>query len=78
MKNINKELYFKINNSTFAFTSNFIDIIFIQFTESFIKHEKLDKKCFLCPCANTVETDENIYIIQYPKDDALKFVHGKN
>jgi len=77
MKNINKELYFKINNSKFAFTSKFIDIIFIQFTESFIKQEKLYKKYFLCPCANTVETDENIYIIQYPKGDALKFAHGK-
>jgi len=77
MKNINKELYFKINNSTFAFTSKFIDTTFIQFTESLIEQEKLNEKHFLCPCANTVETGKNIFIIQYPKGDALKFVHGK-
>lgn len=62
------------NNSNFIFTSELIDVTFIQLTEDkFIKNPDL---VFFEPSSNPPFENELIYVIQYPKAN-LSFASGK-
>jgi len=70
---INNESYIiDFNESNFIFTSELIDITFIQLNVDFIKHYDF---IFLEPCYDEPNKNEMIYIFQYPKAK-LSFASG--
>lgn len=77
MENIYKKISIGIDNSKFIFTSDLLDVTFIQFTDALIEKEKLNKRNFLCLCNKECSIDDNVHIIQYGKDKNSYFSGGK-
>jgi len=75
-QNINNEFIIELNKCRFIFTSELIDITFIQFTEALLEKEKLKEEDFLCPSNDDIKINDKIYVIQYPNGKGLNFTQG--
>jgi len=72
-ENKEKENKIELNSTNFIFTSDLLDITFVQISNDLIK--KMNP-FFLTACEGECEEGESIYTFQYPKGEYLSFAHG--
>lgn len=85
---LEKSYTIELNNAMFVWTSELIDITFIQLTSDFInKNKEMDINInFLEPCYEDHKTDHLFYLIQYPEgknklyisNGSIKSINGIN
>jgi len=75
VKDIDKEYTVKLDEYHIKFTSELLDITFIQFTDTLIN--EINEEYFLYPCNEDCKKDDIIHIIQYPDGKNFKLANGK-